>query len=442
MLEQVGGKIKEIRKELKMTQSQLAGEELTKSMLSQIENNLSNPSMKTLQYIANRLNKSIAYFLEEKNIENNPRTSYDNLTADFEQTIKTINDNIEKSLFKQAQHLLEDLLIKGSIKNPSKLLEDIAYKLGKSLIEINNYDEGERYINLSIEWCLNNKHHIEAAKAYLELSRRFLDEYKYEECLNIINRTFEIYNKSINSDIPFEIELYFHKILVISSIVEGDKLIELIDEALSISNQSNMYYKTGELYRLKATANYLKGNYEEFDNAIKKAYQFAEFSEDKASLSNIHLTQSMVAIEKNDPEKALEHIELQYKYMGKKIYLYHLQKAKAHYLLGNYQEAYEYIQLVEFPSYTKVKLDYLIMWSSKIYEGLILNKLGRYTEALEAIKYGIEKMEFFDASSFLTNAYKFLAEVYSDRQDFENAFISLKKADAVQMKVSNFIKII
>lgn len=48
----LGNKIKALRKELKMTQSQLAEPEMTKSMVSQIENGQAMPSMKNLQFIA------------------------------------------------------------------------------------------------------------------------------------------------------------------------------------------------------------------------------------------------------------------------------------------------------------------------------------------------------------------------------------------------------
>ncbi|MCT4573638.1 helix-turn-helix domain-containing protein, partial [Bacillus thuringiensis] len=51
----LGEKIKTLRKEKKLTQTELVGSELTKSMLSQIENGKATPSMKTLQYIAEKL---------------------------------------------------------------------------------------------------------------------------------------------------------------------------------------------------------------------------------------------------------------------------------------------------------------------------------------------------------------------------------------------------
>ncbi len=438
MLEQVGEKIKTIRKELKMTQSQLAGEEITKSMLSQIENNVSKPSIKTLQFIANKLNKPITYFLDETNdtsgLQEHTNSQW---TQALEESIRVIDGYIDQSLLKQAQDLAEVLLASYTAKTHNRLLEDVIYKLGKSLVQVNNFDQGEKYIHLFIRWCLLNKYYLEATKATMELSKRFLHQYQYKECLNVIEDALEIYKKSINTDVTLEIELYHYKILVLSSVMESDQLLKLIDETLNISERSQMYYKTGDLYRIKAVVTYLNGDYEAFDGAIKKAYQFAEFSGDKAAIANIHLTQSIVEIEKKEPEKALEQIELHYHYMGKKIYLYYLQKAKAYYLLGKYQEAYEYMQHVEFPTYPLIKLDYYILWSSKIYEGLILNKLNKYQDALNAMLIGIEKMQIFGASNFLATAYKNIADVYSEGQDFENAFKSLKKADQVQLEINN-----
>ena len=46
----------------KLTQTELAGSEMTKSMLSQIENGKATPSMKTLQYIAEKLECETSFY--------------------------------------------------------------------------------------------------------------------------------------------------------------------------------------------------------------------------------------------------------------------------------------------------------------------------------------------------------------------------------------------
>ncbi len=63
---ELGEKIKQARLAAGLSQRQLCGEEITRNMLSQIENGSARPSMKTLQYLAGRLGRSIDSFLQEE----------------------------------------------------------------------------------------------------------------------------------------------------------------------------------------------------------------------------------------------------------------------------------------------------------------------------------------------------------------------------------------
>ena len=62
---ELGEKIRKARLEAGLTQRQLCGGEITRNMLSLIENGSAKPSMKTLQYLAAKLEKSVSYFLED-----------------------------------------------------------------------------------------------------------------------------------------------------------------------------------------------------------------------------------------------------------------------------------------------------------------------------------------------------------------------------------------
>ncbi len=59
----IGEKIKKIRTAKLMTQRELAGGEITRNMLSRIENGAAQPSMSTVIYIAERLNVSPGFLL-------------------------------------------------------------------------------------------------------------------------------------------------------------------------------------------------------------------------------------------------------------------------------------------------------------------------------------------------------------------------------------------
>lgn len=62
---ELGEKIRQARLEAGLSQRQLCAGEITRNMLSQIEHGTARPSMKTLQYLASRLDKSVSYFLED-----------------------------------------------------------------------------------------------------------------------------------------------------------------------------------------------------------------------------------------------------------------------------------------------------------------------------------------------------------------------------------------
>jgi len=62
---ELGQKLRQARLEAGITQRQLCGEEITRNMLSQIENGGARPSMQTLCYLARQLNKPVSWFLEE-----------------------------------------------------------------------------------------------------------------------------------------------------------------------------------------------------------------------------------------------------------------------------------------------------------------------------------------------------------------------------------------
>lgn len=62
---ELGDKLRLARQEAGLSQRQLCGERITRNMLSQIEHGAAKPSMATLRYLAERLGKTVSYFLDE-----------------------------------------------------------------------------------------------------------------------------------------------------------------------------------------------------------------------------------------------------------------------------------------------------------------------------------------------------------------------------------------
>lgn len=62
---ELGEKLRQARLEAGLSQRQLCGEQITRNMLSLIENGSAKPSMETLRYLSARLGKSVSFFLDE-----------------------------------------------------------------------------------------------------------------------------------------------------------------------------------------------------------------------------------------------------------------------------------------------------------------------------------------------------------------------------------------
>ena len=93
---ELGEKLRAARLEAGLSQRQLCGEEITRNMLSQIENGTAKPSMKTLQYLAGRLGKSVGFFLEE-----------DALTSPNRQVMEKARACLDAGEFRQASEVLK-----------------------------------------------------------------------------------------------------------------------------------------------------------------------------------------------------------------------------------------------------------------------------------------------------------------------------------------------
>lgn len=62
---ELGEKLRQARMEAGLSQRQLCGGEITRNMLSLIENGSARPSMDTLKYLSHRLGKPVSFFLDE-----------------------------------------------------------------------------------------------------------------------------------------------------------------------------------------------------------------------------------------------------------------------------------------------------------------------------------------------------------------------------------------
>lgn len=113
----LGTLLKQARMEAGLSQRQLCGDEITRNMLSQIENGTARPSMDTLRYLANRLGKSVSYFLEEETVSANQalmqkaRDAY--AAGDFGAALEILREYCADGVFDAEAALLRSLAAMG-----------------------------------------------------------------------------------------------------------------------------------------------------------------------------------------------------------------------------------------------------------------------------------------------------------------------------------------
>lgn len=111
----LGQKLRQARQAAGLSQRQLCGDEITRNMLSQIENGTARPSMDTLRYLARQLDKPISFFLEEQAVTSpNQTVMAQAKTAfgekDFGKALTILSEYQEPdAVFDWERHLVEAL---------------------------------------------------------------------------------------------------------------------------------------------------------------------------------------------------------------------------------------------------------------------------------------------------------------------------------------------
>lgn len=78
----LGERVRTARREAGLSQAQLAGDELTKGFISQIESGLVRPSIRSLQHIASTLGRPLDYFIGDEPLAATKRVTFHRLAAE------------------------------------------------------------------------------------------------------------------------------------------------------------------------------------------------------------------------------------------------------------------------------------------------------------------------------------------------------------------------
>ncbi|OJD71991.1 helix-turn-helix transcriptional regulator [Bacillus sp. NH11B] len=387
----LGEKIKALRKEKKLTQTALAGSELTKSMLSQIENGKATPSMKTLQYIAEKLGCETSFLLEDDDVE------IVELIQQMDQLIKANKcDKVYETLLPIVQKELPLTL------NTARLYKQ--FITGAAIMK--DYSI-ESYVEKATSIFEKYILYRDSTETKLTFSYTLFSRKKYEECLQLIARIRDDYEANhLEMDLIIHIRLCLKEAIILLACGKYEECEKIILEALAFSKKHQVYYKTDEFYRILSYQKVMTADKEQYLHYIKKSEQFAIFTEDTLSVAIVDI---LKAYYYNTITKeytiALEHVEqFREKLKDEPIFqedgLYYLETGKALYGLKKYEEALEAFQRAKIPDYMMHPLDQAWLTTAGAYRALCYVKLNDKQRALEEAIEAAQKIQPYPDSIF------------------------------------------
>jgi transcriptional regulator with XRE-family HTH domain len=384
----LGDRIRKIRKQKKLTLEALAGEELTKGMLSLIENNKAKPSMESLVYIAEGLGVEVTDLLEE--------ISTQELRETLEKAETIYNQKGETATDKY-QHLLT--LIEPFIKNltqgyeSARLLELYSRSLYEK--ELTGWDEFS-----SQAAALYDKMNLTANRAQIAIFRTMVKfvQHDYQSALEILVRErANIESTHVFMDPMTTVDLDYTEAVLHFAVGDYRTATLTMEKAIDFSKKHKIFYRTDDLYRLGAGQAMMLGDMDRKERYLRKLKQYGEFADDLLSILVHDLIVAMTLnAESREHTKALEIID-QYledpkvEEIVESLYL--IEKGKSLYGLGEYTEAILHFERVETPSTTHHPFDLSLFYIRYSYKALCHSELGEMEEAAQAAKIAVEKFD-------------------------------------------------
>ncbi len=168
----VGTKIRDLRKKIGLTQEQLAGSELTKSYVSQVELGRIRPSKNALQIMAKRLGKPLGYFLDN---DDDLRTIDVLLRASDALWMSQRLDEATTGI-KEARHLAERT-------GRDDILAKIDCMMGRLEFSRDHLPEAEKHLTRALEWLTREDAPLDRVWAASTLAQVYARTGRFHEAI-------------------------------------------------------------------------------------------------------------------------------------------------------------------------------------------------------------------------------------------------------------------
>lgn len=280
----IGQQIKALRKEKKLTQSQLAEGIITKSMLSMIENGKAEASMRSLREIAKRLDVPVQSLLVDareadlqkivEEIESTQGTLQSWKDEDVQQALRPYLEDEMNSVWQgKAYTLFADTMFNNG--EQQKLLE----LYDRAIAVFERFEEKEKLIMARISQAF-----------YLLMWNRFDEAIERIDMLELI----DLRSMKTKTRVEFSMLMVFRNMLYDDDLPGA---IRRLEGTLDYMTRTKIYYRVDDVYRVIAIcALYLKDE-DLVLSALEKAKQYTAFTGDVSMKIRVAMTEALYAID-------------------------------------------------------------------------------------------------------------------------------------------------
>lgn len=377
----LGEQIRKLRKQKKLTLEELAGSELTKGMLSLIENNKAKPSMDSLSYIAERLEVEISDLLDEVNIH-----ELREVLDEAEKLFNIIFDE-DPDKYKKLYSLINPYVDKLNQGYEAARLLDL-YSRSLYWEKIDGWmEQSEKAATLYDQMNLIQKR---GALGIFRAIIRFV-EHDYAEALAILlHERKQIEANHLYIDGMTQLDLDYHEAMLHFAVSDTESAKLVMEKAIEFSKKNKLFYLIDDLYRLAAAAALMVDDQKAHAFYVKKLKQYAEFTDDPKAhlLYQIFNIESLNSVKK-DYKQALELSnrlldDKKYEELGDWLYL---EKGKALQALGKYEEAISTFSKITIPTFHHHPFDLSQFYLKDTWKAECLRELGNLNEALDSAEF-------------------------------------------------------
>lgn len=239
----LGQKIRALRRQMGMTQADLAGDDFTKSFISQIEKDQARPSLKSLGIFAQRLNRPVSYFLDDE-----PGAS--TTPSEAMRALSTGEILERQGRYEEALQLYDNAL-KQCAPTDYACRGQVYRQRARTLLELDQPQAALQALLLAAEeFRLAKDASARAAvdrslaEVYTRLRMRKEAIHHYERALLLFE---EVLAPEASAESAFaSIQLLTDLGLLVAQQQDGDRALGYLQRAQSLAVEFDVYYRWGE----------------------------------------------------------------------------------------------------------------------------------------------------------------------------------------------------